>query len=63
MKSHSVQQTDIVKKNLNRQQAAAPGLSNDAFYLMLLASQLKRLLGPASLQYFLATGRPVAFIK
>ncbi len=63
MKNNSVQQTGVATKTVNMQQAAAPRLSDDAFYLMALACQLKKLLGPASLQYFLATGKLAVFTK
>ena len=63
MKNNSVQQTGAGKKTVNMQQVTAPRLSDDAFYIMVLCSQLKKLLGPASLQYFLETGKSVVFTR
>ena len=63
MQNNSIQQTAVVTMNVNMQQVSAPPLSDDAFYLLALACQLKKLLGPVSLQHFLATGETVAFSK
>ena len=38
-------------------------LSDDAFYLIALISQLKKMLGPVAQQYFPVSGVPVAFNK
>ncbi len=38
-------------------------LSNKAIYLMVLAGQLKKMLGPASLQHFIETGETVVLSK
>lgn len=56
MKNNLIQQTAVVPKTVNMQQMNAPRLSEDAFYLMTLVSQLKKMLEPFSLQHFLATG-------
>jgi hypothetical protein len=63
MKNNSIQQTAVVTKTAKIPQAAIPGLSDNAFYLMALANQLKKMLGPVSLQHFLATGESVVFTK
>ena len=63
MKNNSVKQNDGFTKTVNMHQATAPRLSDDAFYLLALVCRLKKLLGPASLQYFLATGKSVVFSK
>ncbi len=63
MKNNSVQQTDASAKTVNMQKVTAPRLSDDAFYLLALASQLKKLLRPVSLEDFLATGEPVILCK
>jgi hypothetical protein len=63
MKNISVRQTNGLTKTLKLQKTAITPLSENALYLMALASQLKKLLGPASLQHFLATGKSVVFIK
>ena len=63
MKNNSIQQTDVATKTVNMQQVTVPGLSDDAFYLMALASQLKKLLEPTSLQHFLVTGESVVFTR
>lgn len=57
MRSHSLQQTAVVRKTVNMQQPAIPRLSEDAFYLLALASLLKKMLGPASLLHFLGLGQ------
>ena len=56
MKKNPIQQTAVVTKTVNMQSLNAPRLSDDAFYLMALVSQLKKMLGPFSLQHFLSTG-------
>jgi|KBSSwiStaDraftv2_1062776.scaffolds.fasta_scaffold828499_2 hypothetical protein len=56
MKDNSIQQTAVVRKTVNMQQANVPRMSDDAFYLMALVSQLKKILGPFSMQHFLTTG-------
>ena len=56
MKNNSIQQTAVIRKTVNMQSVNAPRLSDDAFYLMALISQLKKMMGPFSLQHFLATG-------
>lgn len=63
MTNHSSQKTGVLTKIVNMQQVTAPRLSDDAFYLLALASRLKELLGPASLSHFLTTGETVAFTK
>lgn len=63
MKNNSIQQTNVVTKTADMQQVTVPSLSDDAFYLMVLASQLKKLLEPASLQHFLVTGESVVFAR
>ena len=63
MKNNSIQQTGVVAKAVNMQQVTAPRLSDDAFYLLTLACQLKKLLGPASLEHFLTTGESVVYSK
>ena len=63
MKNNSIKQTGVVTKIVNMQPVTAPTLSEDAFYLMVLISQLKKLLGPASLQHFLATGESMVFTR
>lgn len=59
MKNNSIQHTAAVTKTAKMLQVTVPRLSDDAFYLMTLASQLKKLLGASSLQHFLATGESV----
>ena len=61
MSNTTIQQTAIVTKTVNIRQAAVSRLSDNAFYLMELGCQLKRLLGPASLPHFLATGETIVF--
>ena len=63
MKKNPIQQTAVVRKTGNMQPVSAPRLSDDAFYLMALVSQLKKMLGPFSFQHFLATGEFVALTK
>ena len=63
MNNNSIQQTHVVTKTANMQQTTVPRLSDDAFYLMALASQLKKMLGADSLQHFLATGEFVLLTK
>ena len=63
MQNLSIQQADVFTKTVNMQQVNAPRLSDDAFYLLALACQLKQLLGPASLPHFLATGETVIYTK
>ena len=62
MKINSIQQTAVVRKT-NMQPVNASRLSDDAFYLMALVSQLKKMLGPFSFQHFLATGEFVILTK
>ena len=61
MKNISINQTGTKLKIVRTEQELNPRLSDDAFYIIALASQLKKLLGPASLQHFLATGETVVF--
>jgi hypothetical protein len=63
MQNNSVQQTDVLTKTVNMHQVVTPQLSDNAFYLLALSCQLKKLLGPASLQHFLTTGETVVFSK
>ena len=63
MKTNSIQQTAVVRKTVNMQPVSAPRLSDDAFYLMALVSQLKKMLGPFSFQHFLETGEFVTPTK
>ncbi len=63
MKNNSVQQTEVLTKTVNMHPETASWLSEDAFYLLALASQLKKLLGPVSLEHFLTTGEAVVFCK
>ena len=63
MKNHLTAQANGVTKTAKMQKVIVPRLSNEAFYLMVLACQLKKLLGPASLQHFIATGDSVVFTK
>lgn len=63
MKNNSVKQTDALTKTVNMQQVIGTQLSDNAFYLLALACQLKKLLGPASLQHFLTTGESMVFSK
>ena len=63
MKNNPFQQTTSVTKTVNMEQLNAPRLSDDAFYLMALVSQLKKMLGPFSLQHFLATGEFAVLTK
>lgn len=63
MKNNPVKQTVAFTKTVNMQPVTVPWLSDDAFYLLALASQLKKLLGPVSLEHFLATGESVVFCK
>jgi len=63
MKNNSLQQTAVVRKTVSMQPANAPRLSDDAFYLMALVSQLKKMLGPFSVQHFLTTGEFVVPTK
>jgi hypothetical protein len=63
MTNYSIQQTAAVIKTAPMEQVAIPRLSDNAFYLIVLMSQLKKLLGPVSLQQFLATGESVVHIK
>jgi hypothetical protein len=62
MKINSIQQTPVVRKTVNMQ-VNAPALSDDAFYLMALVSQIKKMMGPFSFQHFLATGEFVVPAK
>ena len=63
MKNNSILQSYVVTKTRNMHRVIVPRLSDDAFYLMLLACLLKKLLGTASLKHFIATGESVAFTK
>ena len=63
MKNNSIQQTAVVRKTMNMQPKNAPRLSDDAFYLLALVSQLKKMLGPFSFQQFLASGEFVVPAK
>ncbi|HMK27908.1 MAG TPA: hypothetical protein VK483_17875 [Chitinophagaceae bacterium] len=63
MKNNSIQQTSVVRKTVNMLPVNAPRLSDDAFYLMTLVSQLKKMLGPFSLPHFLETGEFVTPAK
>ena len=63
MKNNSIQQTAVVRKTVNMQPVNDPRLSDDAFYLMALVSQLKKMLGPFSFQQFLETGEFVVPTK
>jgi hypothetical protein len=55
--------TNAAVKFMKTAHKKAAHLSNKAIYLMVLASQLKKLLGPASLQYFIETGETVVLNK
>jgi hypothetical protein len=61
MKNNSANTMQAKVKFMNVKRAIATPLSDDAFYVLALASRLKKLLGPASLQHFLATGETVVF--
>ena len=61
MTKTSIQRAAVVPKTVIMKQVAASRLSDNAFYLMALGSQLKKLLGPASLPHFLATGETIVF--
>jgi hypothetical protein len=63
MNHNSIQQTDAGTKMVNMQPMNAPRLSDDAFYLMTLVSQLKKMLGSFSVQHFLDTGEYVVCTK
>lgn len=53
----TVPEVNEIKDN----QGSKTRLSDDAFYLIAIGCQLKKLLGPASLQHFIATGETVVF--
>ena len=61
MKNQGIIATTPANKTANIQRNSSSQLSDDAFYLMALTSLLKKTLGPASLQHFLATGETVVF--
>ncbi len=63
MKNNSIQQTGVITKAAKMQKLTVPRLSDEAFYLLALGYQLKKLLGPASVQHFLATGESELFAK
>jgi hypothetical protein len=63
MKHNSIQQNNVLTNTANIHQMNIPRISDDAFYVMTLASKLKKLLGQASLQHFLATGESVVFTR
>lgn len=63
MKNTSTKSTRATMKFTKTNNPTVPGLSDNAFYLMALAGELKKLLGPASLSYFLDTGETVVFSR
>ncbi|MGB3008291.1 MAG: hypothetical protein WBC06_17380 [Chitinophagaceae bacterium] len=59
MKANYAKPTDTLVKKINPLEVPAPKLSDDAFYILVLASLLKKLIAPVTLRQFLAPGNAV----
>lgn len=63
MKNNLINPSETNLKVVRTEQSSNRPLSDNAFYLMALAGELKKLLGPASLSHFLDTGETVVFSR
>lgn len=61
MKNNLIELTNVPEKTMKTAQEPAPRLSDDAFYLIALASLLKKMIRPASVQQFLIPGKFITF--
>jgi len=61
MKNYSVNQPITTVQSVNPGNGVTQKLSDDAFYLIALMSQLKKMIGPAARRYIPSTCKPIDF--